>query len=300
LAADGRGLQDVAINDNFAKLSESLYIAERNAREEVAKRAAIQKKLAVKEKEKKEELLRRLAQEARDQRKQGPADEEEQDHPHDHDDDDDDVTEEDLAKKAERDRIREERRKERERERRLAAKKSKLSRDDERDVSEKIALGQMAPQQSQETLYDQRLFNQSQGLDSGFGNEDSYNIYNKPLFSGSSANVLYRPKKSDTELYGGEEEVEKLLKTSKFKPDKDFEGVDRTKATEARTRPVEFEKEEDPFGLDAFLNEAKSGKKALDSIGKGGHLHAAATSETKSKESYSSSKRSTIEFEKRK
>ena len=53
LAADGRGLQEVQISDNFAKLSESLYIAERNAREEVEKRAHIQKKLAAKDKERK-------------------------------------------------------------------------------------------------------------------------------------------------------------------------------------------------------------------------------------------------------
>ncbi|KAF2303977.1 hypothetical protein GH714_025822 [Hevea brasiliensis] len=36
LAADGRGLQDVQINDNFAKLSEALYVAEQKAREAVA------------------------------------------------------------------------------------------------------------------------------------------------------------------------------------------------------------------------------------------------------------------------
>ena len=40
LAADGRGLQEVQISDNFAKLSESLYIAERNAREEVRGRCS--------------------------------------------------------------------------------------------------------------------------------------------------------------------------------------------------------------------------------------------------------------------
>ena len=51
LAADGRGLQEVTINDNFAKFAESLYIAEAASREEVAKRAAIQRKLAVNEKE---------------------------------------------------------------------------------------------------------------------------------------------------------------------------------------------------------------------------------------------------------
>jgi hypothetical protein len=65
LAADGRGLQEVTINDNFAKFAESLYIAEASSREEVAKRAAIQRKLAVNEKEQQEDALRRLAAEAR-------------------------------------------------------------------------------------------------------------------------------------------------------------------------------------------------------------------------------------------
>ncbi|EJK65582.1 hypothetical protein THAOC_13538, partial [Thalassiosira oceanica] len=45
LAADGRGLRDDAtINQNFATLSESLYVAERQAREEVRTRAAVQKR----------------------------------------------------------------------------------------------------------------------------------------------------------------------------------------------------------------------------------------------------------------
>lgn len=39
LAADGRGLQGVHINENFAKLAEALYIADRKAREAVEMRA---------------------------------------------------------------------------------------------------------------------------------------------------------------------------------------------------------------------------------------------------------------------
>lgn len=42
LAADGRGLQQVTINDRFSKLSESLYIADRHAREEVERRRAVE------------------------------------------------------------------------------------------------------------------------------------------------------------------------------------------------------------------------------------------------------------------
>lgn len=68
LAADGRGLQQVHINENFAKLAEALYIADRKAREAVEMRAQLEKKLAQKEKEKKEDHLRQLAQKAREER----------------------------------------------------------------------------------------------------------------------------------------------------------------------------------------------------------------------------------------
>lgn len=68
LAADGRGLQQLHINENFAKLAEALYIADRKAREAVETRAQLEKKLAQKEKEAKEEHLRALAQRAREER----------------------------------------------------------------------------------------------------------------------------------------------------------------------------------------------------------------------------------------
>merc|ERR1712127_1181784 len=68
LAADGRGLQQVHINEKFAKLAESLYIADRKARESVELRAQLQKKQAQKEKENKEDTLRQLAQQVREER----------------------------------------------------------------------------------------------------------------------------------------------------------------------------------------------------------------------------------------
>lgn len=258
LAADGRGLQEVVINDNFAKLSESLYIAERNAREEVAKRAEVEKRLKLKEKEKKEEMLKKLAQEARVQRTATQLTSNE-----------DENAEE---SRRERDKIRHERNRERERDLRMQRNKSAATRNADRDVSERIALGQAVGAPSSETLYDQRLFNQSEGLVGGFGDEDGYNIYSKPLFQPSSANALYKPKKGDGDAYGTEEDLKKLQDTSKFRPDKDFSGVDRSKAPTERSGPVEFEKEEDPFGLDAFLTQAKGTSKPLDKIGKGGHM----------------------------
>lgn len=41
-----------------------------------------------------------------------------------------------------------------------------------RDISEKIALGLAKPTLSKESMYDARLFNQSEGIGSGFRDDD--------------------------------------------------------------------------------------------------------------------------------
>merc|ERR1712176_51742 len=110
---------------------------------------------------------------------------------------------EDRELRRKREELREERRRERERH---GFKKSKLTRDRDRDISEKVALGQASVGASMggEALYDQRLFNQDQGIASGLATEDTYNIYDKPLFA-DKGNSIYRPKTSaDDELYGQE------------------------------------------------------------------------------------------------
>nr|CAH7712916.1 unnamed protein product [Callosobruchus chinensis] len=261
LAADGRGLQQLHINENFAKLAEALYIADRKAREAVETRAQLEKKLAQKEKEAKEEHLRQLAQRAREERAgirvSAPSgssglskgvDEDEQ----------------------ERELLRQDRHKERARDRNLARaapeKRSKLMRERERDISEQIALG-MPPRgvsSSGETQFDQRLFGQAQGLGHGYGDDEAYNVYDKPWRDGGSmANHIYRPGKNvDRDVYGGmdPEELEKAIRTNRFVPDKEFGGTDRTGAGRSGG-PVQFEKEEDPFGLDQFLSQAKRASK---------------------------------------
>ena len=70
--------------------------------------------------------------------------------------------------KKERDALRHQRKREIERDRRIEVagnKKAKLTRDLDRDVSEKIALGQAQPS-SRDTMFDARLYNQTAGLDS--------------------------------------------------------------------------------------------------------------------------------------
>ncbi|XP_010254001.1 PREDICTED: SNW/SKI-interacting protein-like [Nelumbo nucifera] len=306
LAADGRGLQEVQINDNFAKLSEALYVAEQKAREAVAMRSKVQKEMLLKEKERKEQELRALAQKARAERTGGapppaaipiPTDRTMMDSGDvrgDHErgrEKEEPVreTKEEREERLQREKIREERRRERERERRLEAKdaamgkKSKITRDRDRDISEKVALGMASTGAGRgEVMYDQRLFNQEKGMDSGFATDDQYNIYDKGLFTAQSTlSSLYRPKKdADADMYGGaDEQLEKIMKTDRFKPDRAFTGAPESAAP--RSGAVEFEKqaeEADPFGLEQFLTEVKKGKKAMEKVGSGGTMSASAGS----------------------
>ena len=307
LAADGRGLQDVQINDNFAKLSEALYVAEQKAREAVAMRSKVQKEMMMKEKERKEQELRALAQRARSERtgvappaavpiptEKNAMDNSDMrvdyEHAREREKDMPKESREEREERMRREKIREERRRERERERRLEAKdaamgkKSKITRDRDRDISEKVALGMASAGAGRggEVMYDQRLFNQEKGMDSGFATDDQYNVYDKGLFTAQpTLSTLYRPKKDvDAEIYGGaDEQLEKIMKTDRFKPDKGFAGASETAAP--RDGPLEFEQvaeEADPFGLDQFLTEVKKGKKALDKVGSGGTMKASAGS----------------------
>lgn len=164
-----------------------------------------------------------------------------------------------------RDDLRAERHRERVRDRNLARaapdKRSKLQKERERDVSEQIALGMPAKSTANgDTMFDQRLFNSSKGMDSGFGDDEGYNVYDKPWRDANSmASHLYRPSKQvDQDLYGAD--LDKIVNTNRFVPDKEFSGTDRS-AQNARSGPVQFEKEEDPFGLDQFLNLAKKAQK---------------------------------------
>mmetsp|Transcript_23068 Transcript_23068/g.22835 ORF Transcript_23068/g.22835 Transcript_23068/m.22835 type:complete len:212 (+) Transcript_23068:403-1038(+) len=187
LSADGRYLRDTTISERFPKHSETLFQAERNAREEVSAREAIQKKLALKESLKKENQMRELAAQARAERNSLVKTEQPK-------------KRERSSSVEEREKIRFERSREIERDRRIehaGRKVQKRDRDMERDISEKIALGQAQPTKSK--LLDERLFNQNEGVDAGFGSEDEYNVYDKPLFNDRSGANIYRNIKGDRE-----------------------------------------------------------------------------------------------------
>ncbi|XP_045584224.1 puff-specific protein Bx42 isoform X2 [Procambarus clarkii] len=252
LAADGRGLQSVHINEKFAKLAEALYIADRKAREQVEMRAQIEKKLAQKEKFRKEESLKVLAKKAREEHAglrpvpSGPTDDAEK----------------------EREKLRQDRARERKRETGVANaaadKRGKLATR-ERDVTEQIALG--LPQNTSgggEAQFDQRLFNQSRGMDTGFGDDEAYDVYDAPWRdTGNIGSNIYRPTRTAENDYGSG--IEHLMSTNRFVPDRGFSGAD---SGTSRSGPVEFQRsgadekdEDDLFGVIGLLSEAKKASK---------------------------------------
>lgn len=288
LAADGRGLRENKINEGFATFAESLYLAESHARDEVEKRATIEKKLAEKERIEKEETLSALAAKAREEKlsvaneikrndTKGSArltgsEETARD------------SESSESSKfgslkvhgananlsvAEREELRRQLAKESEKEIRLsrmgAEQRAKyLERMEGRDISEKIALGQEIGSRSannnvtSEGLFDQRLFDQSAGIGQGLADDESYSVYDKPLFGGSAVHLIYRPNITGDDALSDEGESQGQGDSSKVKrAAKAFQGAE----SDSRSGPVEFEKDEstevDPFGLDSFLSAAK-------------------------------------------
>nr|POE86583.1 pre-mrna-processing protein 45 [Quercus suber] len=302
LAADGRGLHDVTINDKFAQFSEAMNLADRHAREEVQQRQRMQQRLAEKEKEAKEEHLRQLAQKARADREAVITSRHESRHPRSRSGSPDSRSSyssyssrsrsrsrsasPDHARR-ERERQRAERKKENQREMRQKnmgheRRVQAMAREQGRDISEKVALGLAKPTQNKEAMYDSRLFNQSSGFAAGF-NEDQ--PYDKPLFAERDAlNSIYRPSVGgDDDEDDGGETMEKIQNTKRFEtlgraPKEGFKG---TESTEARTGPVMFERDrvhgvkaDDPFGVDAMIAEAAKGankRLAVQDDGGSGH-----------------------------
>eukprot|EP01091_Cochliopodium_minus_P013055 TRINITY_DN4101_c0_g1_i1.p1 TRINITY_DN4101_c0_g1~~TRINITY_DN4101_c0_g1_i1.p1 ORF type:complete len:585 (+),score=217.10 TRINITY_DN4101_c0_g1_i1:24-1778(+) len=313
LASDGRGLQDNQINENFAKFAESLYVAERNARDEVRRRSELRKEMQNQKKKQKEENIRNLARETRKDRSKLMEDRRD-DHSEEEDDEneperenkpsirdynsEEEDEEEDRQKIIEREKMRKEILREKDRERRLK-KAGKFNTLEDRDISEKIALGENV-RNSEESMFDQRLFNQVGGMGSGFGNDDEHNIYEKPLFEGTSSGTLYKPKHVDLDDNNDND-------TSKSsKPNRGFSGTseqDEQGSSSYRSGPVQFERErdEDQFGIEKFLSEAKnSTKKAYGNIGKSGSMSVSGSGnrDTYEDDRHSSNKRKEVNFDK--
>lgn len=224
LAADGRGLQDVTINDKFAQFAEALFTADRHAREEVKQRALMQQRLAEKEKAQKEDHLRMLAQKAREDRASAGrrGSRTSRSRSGSYSDSRSERSDSDDEEVREREKMRQEKRREEERklrQSRMGAERrvQMLAREQNRDISEKVALGIAKPTPSTETMFDSRLFNRTSGFDSGF-NEDQ--AYDKPLFAAQDAiSSIYRPRQNmddGDDDDAAEAEMGKIQKSNRF------------------------------------------------------------------------------------
>ncbi len=91
-------------------------------------------------------------------------------------------------------------------------------------LAPQVALG-MANVGGGEVQYDQRLFNQDVGMGSGFGADDSYNMYDKPLFAdrGSHLFKASRAAADDEDDGGAGAGAEAGPRTDRFRPDKGFQ-----------------------------------------------------------------------------
>ncbi|KAM0684636.1 SNW domain-containing protein 1 [Mitosporidium daphniae] len=265
LACDGRSLQESVINDKFAAFAESLYVAEAHAREEVARRNALERSLAANERLEKEARLREIAKETR-----AAAFAHQGSNHH-----SDEIYERDALR---RDVARH----------RAAEYNKRGSVGRERDISEKIALNVpiSASGGPGSSLFDTRLYNQTEGISSNFSaNDDTYAVYEKPLFSGSASSLVYRPNVRQSDI-NGELTTEETTMSKRPRAGLGSEsgGVSRETAPlpSQRTGPVQFERggvtstefskpekrhvadndagEDDPFGLDTFLQTAKRGR----------------------------------------
>lgn len=262
VAADGRGQEEVAVNDNKAKLAEALYAADRSAREEIQQRAAMQQKLAEKEQAAKEERLRELARKAREERskptlaaKPQPSSDSRLIEYSSSSASESEDNEEETPEARKREEMRAERRREAEKELRLsrmgAERRSKVLAND-RDISEKVALGVAKPSKpTGESQFDSRLFSQVSSTHNQY-NEDQ--IYDKSLFAARDAvQSIYRPRGG---AVNAEEEAEHEL--DRFSKEKRFKGLGGEAST-AREGPVEFEKDEDPFGVNKMVKDVEYG-----------------------------------------
>ena len=174
--------------------------------------------------------------------------------------------------------------------------RSKLDRNKDRDISEKIALGMPTGANSQETMFDQRLFNKTQVslflnlshslccfrvwiqamvwkmtptmcmINHGEQLEEQGKLYTGQVRIWTRISMVMMLRNSSI-LAGKTIRCLHLDYSDlffRFQPDKEFSGTDRSRV---RDGPVQFEKEvdEDLFGLNQFLTEAKKAKRPSDS-----------------------------------
>lgn len=243
------GGQEGVVNDKFAKLADSLFTAEDVSRTMVEQRFTQRVENEERKLQDENERLRIAALEARALRQAGAAAAASSANPVD---------------RTDRDLVRNELRRELDRESKLAAlgRKTRQEREEERDISELVALGRPVPSTTTTTgvEFDQRLFSKA-GESSGLGNDlsrmgdEEDNVYSTSLFKPKADS--YRPSQSVLEAGGGGRSAEELSK-------KLDELKSKSKFAGGGGGPVLFEKQED-----AFLSsmQASKGKATMEGLG---------------------------------
>uniref|UniRef100_A0A914Q379 SKI-interacting protein SKIP SNW domain-containing protein n=1 Tax=Panagrolaimus davidi TaxID=227884 RepID=A0A914Q379_9BILA len=244
LVADGLGLQQAHINENFANFSEALDLAEKSARDAVEARNQVKKSIALKNKSAQDGKMREMALKAKEERAKNNT----------KDEIDEDARESDAIRLDQIENIR--------RKRNIARSRSdkleKHRHDKDRDVSEKIAIGLPdSLARNGETLFHSRLFYQSRGLDSSGIDDETYSAYVKPWRPETNIQRTYRPSKNNETAMA--EDIDRIITANKFVPEKGFAGAGEQ--IDARSGPVQFEKRqqnEDIYGLDDLLGDSSS------------------------------------------
>jgi SNW domain-containing protein 1 len=266
ISADGRNNRSYEVSDRFSAFTDVLYLAEKQARKEIEERNRVQETIKMVDTLKKEKELKEAARDAKDKKlsmavsnissvnttkteetevmlgnKRRMS-----------------IDKEIQAEKEERDKWRNMRRKDIQREKRMEFSKKKGGKDEDRDISERIALGQAQPSKK-DNMVDSRLYNQTTGLESGYGDEEDYTLYDKPLFTDRSTSQLYKGVKSNS--YMDEDSGEQSKNDSKrlmekiHSNKKNFEGADLSKSYGGK--PIEFEKTTEEYGLNNIHSKKK-------------------------------------------
>ncbi|SBT32045.1 pre-mRNA-processing protein 45, putative (PRP45) [Plasmodium ovale wallikeri] len=166
IQSDYKKLNNVEINENFAHLSEYLYVAEKKAREEIKMRNHIIKQKKLKEKELKENILKNLAIQARKEKSN-------------------------LAQSS----IINERKRELEREYKIEKNLKKVKNYENRHVEEQIALNKVNLSKNN-NIHDVSLFNinddNNANLNGNMQDDETYQIYDTSLFTNKTSNNIYK------------------------------------------------------------------------------------------------------------
>ena len=233
-AAGSSAGQEIQISSRFATMASALDTAQQSAREQVAFRARLEQQKQLQQRELEDQQAREVARLARLRRAGIHAEAEATE------------TEEERSARMARDAVRDDMRRDHEEEARrermgarakaASAAISTTKSGTERDISERVALGQAVPRAQGEALYDQRLFNQTQGLDHGFVNDEEYNLYDRPLLTMGREEALFRSvNQREGEIFQEEFNADRLKDGFRGGKDKPSRG----------NGPVEFERDEE-------------------------------------------------------